>query len=279
MATVPNAAPDIDPPTTASNRSSTTPAMMSHDSPQHHGAHATLTPTGDQHQQPTLSQASQPSSSTPNQHQQQSRSVKRPRPVKSCTECRKRKLKCDRSCPCAQCVKSHRLCKYATDQEAALSDGSEGEMTETGRPPKKLRFSASGAGSGSPGAGNSSINGAATQTAPPTLEPTLTPVRNGEPPAAVTLEDVLARVERLEHVMKARPPAKAEAAMAKPQRIGLPGNTIRQLSVKKNALRTRFFGQNSTRVLIDLVRNLRPGQPNGGPSNMKLNSFPRHKTT
>lgn len=40
--------------------------------------------------------------------------VKRPRPVKSCTECRRRKLRCDRRCPCSQCQRSYRVCRYGS---------------------------------------------------------------------------------------------------------------------------------------------------------------------
>lgn len=45
----------------------------------------------------------------------------RPRPTLSCFECRRKKLRCDRSHPCEQCIKSHRAlqCSYAT--EAATS--------------------------------------------------------------------------------------------------------------------------------------------------------------
>ncbi|KAK4204731.1 fungal-specific transcription factor domain-containing protein [Triangularia verruculosa] len=65
----------------------------------------------------------------------QPKSVKRPRPVKSCVECRKRKLKCDRITPCSQCQKSRRPCRY-TDQENGIgSDGSDGESAE--RPVKR----------------------------------------------------------------------------------------------------------------------------------------------
>ncbi|KAK8129866.1 hypothetical protein PG999_002246 [Apiospora kogelbergensis] len=60
-----------------------------------------------------------------------SRSVKRPRPVKSCIECRKRKLKCDRLLPCSQCQKSQRHCRYAPDGDAAnLSDASDADVSE-----------------------------------------------------------------------------------------------------------------------------------------------------
>ncbi|KAK4166218.1 fungal-specific transcription factor domain-containing protein [Cladorrhinum sp. PSN259] len=76
------------------------------------------------------------SSSTALDNFAQPKSVKRPRPVKSCIECRKRKLKCDRSGPCSQCQKSRRPCKYADPQEnGGGSDVSDGEPAE--RPGKR----------------------------------------------------------------------------------------------------------------------------------------------
>ncbi|RMZ84918.1 hypothetical protein DV738_g20, partial [Chaetothyriales sp. CBS 135597] len=46
-------------------------------------------------------------------------SAKRPRPVISCLECRRKKLKCDRTRPCQQCSKVHRadFCSYQPGQE------------------------------------------------------------------------------------------------------------------------------------------------------------------
>ncbi|KAK0741832.1 fungal-specific transcription factor domain-containing protein [Apiosordaria backusii] len=71
----------------------------------------------------------------------QPKSVKRPRPVKSCVECRKRKLKCDRVTPCSQCQKSRRPCRYTDQENGAGSDGSDGESAE--RPVKRPQHLAS----------------------------------------------------------------------------------------------------------------------------------------
>ncbi|KAK0669994.1 fungal-specific transcription factor domain-containing protein [Cercophora samala] len=71
----------------------------------------------------------------------QPKSVKRPRPVKSCVECRKRKLKCDRVAPCSQCQKSRRPCRYTDQENGAGSDGSDGESGE--RPVKRPQHLAS----------------------------------------------------------------------------------------------------------------------------------------
>ncbi|CAK7270862.1 hypothetical protein SEPCBS57363_004319 [Sporothrix epigloea] len=92
--------------------------------------------------------------------------VKRPRPVKSCTECRRRKLRCDRRFPCSQCQRSYRVCKYGSGGDSSLdfvgkstdrhnnnnnaeSEGSEGSEddgdttmgTGTGKRPSKRQLS------------------------------------------------------------------------------------------------------------------------------------------
>ncbi|KAL1896593.1 hypothetical protein Sste5346_004627 [Sporothrix stenoceras] len=97
--------------------------------------------------------------------------VKRPRPVKSCTECRRRKLRCDRRCPCSQCQRSYRVCKYGSggngsagspsksadpNNPNADSDGSEDEeddddmapgSADGGERPLKRHLSRPGSGS------------------------------------------------------------------------------------------------------------------------------------
>ncbi|KXJ86762.1 fungal-specific transcription factor domain-domain-containing protein [Microdochium bolleyi] len=151
-----------------------------------------------------------------------SRSVKRPRPVKSCTECRKRKLKCDRLLPCSQCQKSQRTCKYAPDGDPAnLSDCSDGETVD--RPVKR------------------------SWTQPLNLRPP-----EGQSPggSSTLLEDHAARLDRLERILLAKSPPAADIS----SRYGRPAAapiTIRGLTVK-GGIRTRFFGQMSTRVLLNL---------------------------
>jgi len=151
-----------------------------------------------------------------------SRSVKRPRPVKSCTECRKRKLKCDRLLPCSQCQKSQRTCKYAPDGDPAnLSEGSDGEMVD--RPLKR------------------------TWTQPLNLRQ---PEGQSPGPPPTLLEDHAIRLERLERILLAKSPPAADLST----RYGRPAAapvTIRGLTVK-GGIRTRFFGQMSTRVLLNL---------------------------
>lgn len=167
----------------------------------------------------------------PSHAPQQSRSVKRPRPVKSCTECRKRKLKCDRSCPCSQCQKSSRACRYATDHDGLRdSDGSDAE-TDGARAQKRP-----------------------CHPTPSGDAPYHTPVKNGE----LSFEELVARVERLERSV-ARSPARTDFSGARMPGTA-PPETIRGLTVKRGArsLHTRFFGQSSTRVLINLVRSPGP---------------------
>lgn len=201
---------------------------LSQQTPPHHHMHQQ---TPSQGHAPTHHQQQQ-------QQQQQQRSVKRPRPVKSCTECRKRKLRCDRLCPCSQCQKSNRTCKYAVDHDSAnLSDGSDSEMPEPARPAKRncgpAMFS-----SGTPLPNNDSAYGAA---------------RNGDSTNATTLEELAMRMERLERHLMARSPVASETSG---RLIAASSETIRGLTVKEGALRTRYHGQNSPRVLLNLVGTL-----------------------
>ncbi|KAF6831361.1 zn2cys6 transcription factor [Colletotrichum plurivorum] len=157
-----------------------------------------------------------------------SRSVKRPRPVKSCTECRKRKLRCDRNLPCSQCQKSHRNCKYAAEHDSSLlSDGSDVEVGDLQRPPKR------------------SCLPTGTTSGPHPPEPSsLAPLRNGDQTGSSALEELTSRLDRLEKQFAIKSPAGTEFSGAG-QRLPLSPETIRGLTVKRGALRTRFFGQNS----------------------------------
>ncbi len=198
----------------------------------------------------------------------QARSVKRPRPVKSCTECRKRKLKCDRLCPCSQCQKSRRLCKYAASDPdgPGLSDGSDAESAVE-RPTKRL---------------TSRPAVQPPQQSQPPLQPPFQPVQSQDATAlvpapmpaslilngsdvqqitAALVDEFSARLERLEKLMMARdhPSPDLSVSMLHAPRAGsAASSTIRGLTVKgKTSLRTRYFGQNSTRVLLNLVSLMR----------------------
>lgn len=192
-------------------------------------------------QTPPHQPPSQPSSSTHNllsqqhQMQQQSRSVKRPRPVKSCTECRKRKLRCDRMLPCSQCQKSNRNCRYSADHESSLlSDGSDTEPVEANRPLKRTC---------PPGASSAAVT--------VTSESAQTPAKNGESPSLPVLEELTLRMDRLEKHMRSRSPAGTESSANKP--MAPAQDTVRGLSVKRGATSTRFFGQHSSRVMLNVV--------------------------
>nr|XP_036576431.1 zn2cys6 transcription factor [Colletotrichum truncatum]KAF6783169.1 zn2cys6 transcription factor [Colletotrichum truncatum] len=174
-------------------------------------------------------------SATSSATQSASRSVKRPRPVKSCTECRKRKLRCDRNLPCSQCQKSHRNCKYAAEHDSSmLSDGSDGELGDVQRPPKRNCVPAN-----------------TTSGSHPTEPASFVPLRNGDSAGHSALEELTSRLDRLERQFMIKSPAGTEFSGAG-QRLPLSPGTIRGLTVKRGALRTRFFGQNSVRVLLNL---------------------------
>lgn len=70
------------------------------------------------------------------QSQQDRLIVKRPRPVLSCLECRRKKLKCDRLLPCQQCLKLNQpsLCKYAPGQEPEARENATDLKSSTKRP-------------------------------------------------------------------------------------------------------------------------------------------------
>ncbi|KAB5582396.1 hypothetical protein GE09DRAFT_948496 [Coniochaeta sp. 2T2.1] len=161
-----------------------------------------------------------------------SRSVKRPRPVKSCTECRKRKLKCDRNCPCSQCQKSQRICKYSPSDEAGnASDGSDVETPE--RPPAKRPTRPSVAPSGdTPGFMQQNGPGSSFGNAAP-------------------MDEISSRFDRLERLLAERATEQRPSKSHQFPHVPAPAVTIRALSVK-GGLRTRFFGQNSTKVLLNL---------------------------
>ncbi|ORY56139.1 uncharacterized protein BCR38DRAFT_478908 [Pseudomassariella vexata] len=183
------------------------------------------------------------------------RSVKRPRPVKSCIECRTRKLRCDRLLPCSQCQKSQRNCRYAADGVAADGEGgnSEGSDVEaaTERAPKRINVQ----------------NGSTTSqsTLPSHNDPNKS--RSLQVSASI-LDDYGARLERLEHVvLKSNSPSAGAFGKdfssghhhANPRRkIKLLASscTIRGLAIK-GTTRTRYFGQNSTRVLLNLFDEAR----------------------
>ncbi|KAL2436729.1 hypothetical protein ABEF95_013602 [Exophiala dermatitidis] len=65
--------------------------------------------------------------------------IKRPRPVISCLECRRKKLKCDRTHPCRQCLKIGRpgRCQYQDGQEP---EPNAAYSRETGSAYKRLRL-------------------------------------------------------------------------------------------------------------------------------------------
>ncbi|KAG9257573.1 uncharacterized protein F5Z01DRAFT_616624 [Emericellopsis atlantica] len=198
--------------------------------------HQLLAPTTYQH--PSLQPAA--AQQTPHGTQAQPRSVKRPRPVKSCTECRKRKLKCDRLCPCSQCQKSNRGCRYAADNDSNhnLSDASDEEGTDAGstaRPTKRLATDMRNGGSmGTPGQQQVT----AAQTLP-------------------ILEQLVTRMERIEkHLLGSNSPETTSnhtggSARGPPE---IAPATARGLSIKQGGYRTRIYGPSSPRVMLNLFQ-------------------------
>ncbi|PFH55575.1 hypothetical protein XA68_18025 [Ophiocordyceps unilateralis] len=113
-----------------------------------------------------------------------------------------------------------------------LSDASDAETVEPSRPFKRNCPSIS---SGAAINATSDIAHAAT--------------RSGDSPKPPFLEELWLRMDRLEKYVRARSPG---TDVSGGRAIAAPPNTTRAVSVKAGAQQTRFFGQNSTRVLMNL---------------------------
>ncbi|OAA54004.1 Zn2Cys6 transcription factor [Cordyceps fumosorosea ARSEF 2679] len=219
------------------------PPVHLHSVPAHGAASQSPHPQQQPLQQQTPQQTSQQqqvASQQPlsNPHSQQ-RSVKRPRPVKSCTECRKRKLRCDRLCPCSQCQKSNRACKYAADADGQPeSDASDVEVSEPGRPPKR---------NCPPGTTPSATSNVGDLSS---LAAVAAAAKNGDASGLPLLEELSLRMERLEKQVLVRSPAVTDLSAGRV--VAATADTIRGLSVKNGAKRTRFFGQGSSRIIFNL---------------------------
>lgn len=173
----------------------------------------------------------------------QNRAVKRPRPVKSCLECRRRKLKCDRLMPCTQCQKSQRPCRYVAEGEAGnISDASDSEIPD--RAPKRSFAS-------------SDYDGSLSEA----------------PAGAALLEDYGLRIERLERIMlEKKLPLPEASSGSRSQRPVASALTMRGLTVKGGS-RTRFFGPSSARVLVNLFDEAKEFMFSRGDSGDILHQF------
>jgi len=112
-------------------------------------------------------------------------SAKRPRPVISCLECRRKKLKCDRTHPCQQCLKVGRpgRCQY--------QPGSEPERDTTESPNANPKRHQPHSPSGQNGHGSlPGVNG---------LD-----VERTQQPTTGIIEDLQARVAKLEKALLAQ---------------------------------------------------------------------------
>ncbi|KAI0970884.1 fungal-specific transcription factor domain-containing protein [Xylaria arbuscula] len=175
----------------------------------------------------------------------QHRVVKRPRPVKSCLECRRRKLKCDRQLPCTQCQKSQRSCRYVADGDVgSISDASEAETPD--RAPKR-------------------------NCPPPNHDVNL--LESHSQASTALLEDFGARIERLEQILlEKNSPFTERSTGYRSHRPVASALTMRGLTVK-GVSRTRFFGPSSVRVLVNLFDEAKEFMFRGGDSSDILQSF------
>ncbi|KAI0467861.1 fungal-specific transcription factor domain-containing protein [Xylaria cf. heliscus] len=183
----------------------------------------------------------------------QHRVVKRPRPVKSCLECRRRKLKCDRLLSCTQCQKSQRSCRYVADGESgSLSDASDDEVPD--RVSKRSCISPNNDGN---------LRGSSSQ-----------PQSQSQPQASAgRSEDYSARLDRLERILlEKHAPLTETTSRSRPQRPMASAFTMRGLTVKGGS-RTRFFGPSSARVLVNLFDEAKEFMFGQGDSGDILHQF------
>lgn len=180
----------------------------------------------------------------------QQRVVKRPRPVKSCLECRRRKLKCDRLLLCTQCQKSQRSCRYAAD----------GEVGE--------------AGSASDASDAEFDRGLKRNCAPSSHDDNPRGARCHSQPRANTAssEDYGARLERLERILLDKYTPSTEVGEGPSRRPVASALTMRGLTVKDGS-RTRFLGPSSARVLVNLFDEAKEFMFNKEDSGEMLQSF------
>lgn len=154
----------------------------------------------------------------------------RPRPTLSCLVCRRKKLRCDRSHPCDQCVRSHRPdeCSYAAQGSSSASPITN-ETTWT----------------------RTASSGESPAKRPRTDDYTPIDVSTVNAPLLRTVESLVTRVAQLERQMAdlvgngatANAPAPTpKSAMSEKQNQSHPGSgkTEDDLTMKKD--RTRFNG-------------------------------------
>lgn len=151
------------------------------------------------------------------------RPKKRPRPTLSCRECRNKKLRCDRTQPCQQCVKGQRetLCVFDT-----------GASSEEPSPHNPVIHE-------SPNPGNQMVRSQRTE-----LQPHNAPVSQ---PKGGVIEDLQARVASLEAIIRAdRTPTETPPRYT-PQPTGT-------LSVKGD--RCRYYGNGYQSGLFERVQHM-----------------------
>ncbi|OAA46189.1 Transcription factor [Metarhizium rileyi] len=137
------------------------------------------------------------------------------------------------------CQKSSRICKYTAEHDPAnLSDGSDTEPVDTVRPNKR---------SCPPGTSSSNIV--------PNNDISTTPAKNGGSPGMPMLEELTLRMDRLERHMQGRSPAPTDTSGGRI--LYAATDTVSGLSVKRGGTTTRFFGQHSPRVMLNVFPEAR----------------------
>lgn len=161
---------------------------------------------------------------------------KRPRPVLSCLECRRKKLKCSRTMPCAQCTKIGHGSRCSYNEYPPAGSSVEGvqdvSCSEDGGTARKV------------------IRRKITEL----HEETGSPSQTSEAKLGI-IEDLQSRVERLENLITAHTPNLSHSRDRKPADSYL--TKRRDVSfrgvVRLKDSRTRYHGQNQRVALLSHV--------------------------
>ena len=201
--------------------------------------------------------------------------TKRPRPVLSCYQCRDRKLKCNRSKPCEQCVKAARPseCTFSTEQEPLVTKATTSTVQ---RSPQMARptpvrsadaffaTSTTATTHADQNAENSEI-----ESLPRKRSRLASPVekferRNKDNNGIGVIEDLQLRVKALEHRLSGQKASLEGFNVAKKLNgpaLPKPGSKTKPLmTLDVDGYRFRYRGQHHRATILKLVRSICPNQ-------------------
>lgn len=173
----------------------------------------------------------------------------RRRPAFSCDECRRRKIKCDRTQPCRHCGQSNAACKYA-EGAAPLNHQNAPAASPHRRiaPPTPISITSTGPSSS---LGDLSISGGGDERLQPSLQQSWkapnTNKENGEDSPKVRA--LFEKVQRLEQLLSEYMPDEGPGNSSPPK-----STEPATAQLRGTLSKTRFFGSSHWMNLVGLVR-------------------------